>query len=158
MNKGALLARLLGKNENEINPQEVLHDYLNIMLAGEATLAQPLEEDYRGCWEDAFLLNGYENGKHSFLTGFVAMSIKRHGFKVSTEAHKDARIIDHVDGRNIIITGLLYNGENCIPDKTTSGDPVILGVTDPRAYLPREIQVILDDEFGYDRDIYDPHR
>lgn len=155
MDAGALL-KLFQKKEHEV--EEVIREYTNTMLFGELlTNDLSRDEDYQGAWEDAFLFSGYENGKFGFLTGFVALSIKRHGFKVYTSATPD-QLAFGLPSENVVIRRLVFNDQECIPDTDVSGNPVIIGVTDPRTYLPKEIQIILDDEFGYDRDIYDPHR
>ena len=154
MERGATLQRLFGE---EVTEEEFAREYINIVLAGEAISAEPQQENYGATWEEAFLFDGYENGKFFFLTGFVALSIKRHGFKVYTEAHLNTRFLQKPI-RNIIITRLVYEEQDCIPDRDAKGNPVVLGITNPRDYLPKKIQQILDDEFGYDRDVYDPHR
>ena len=148
------LARLLNISQERFNYNAFLRELHNWSLATDVTDSDAVPkqeegEDYRAEWEDAFLLSGFENGKYSFLTAFVALSIKRHGFTTATQRNPDA---------NAVITHLHFKGENVIPDKDAAGNPVIIGVTDPRTYLPKEIQIILDDEFGYDRDVYDPHR
>jgi hypothetical protein len=112
-----------------------------------------IEEDYVGRWEDAFLATGYENGKYSFLTNFVIMSIKRHGFV--TRYNRDPSVIDTGDQRNAYITELYFKEQSCIPDRDKKGDPVIVGYTDPRLYLPDVIIKLLDLEFGYDKELQD---
>jgi hypothetical protein len=113
----------------------------------------PVEEDYQGTWEDAFLANGYENGKYSFLTHYVILSIRRHGFSV--KFNRDPEFHSSKATQNAFITQLWYNGQNCFPTKDRKGDPVVVGVTDPRLYLPDIVIKLLDLEFGYDKDLLD---
>jgi len=113
----------------------------------------PMEEDYQGTWEDAFLANGYENGKYSFLTHYVILSIRRHGFAV--KYNRDPEFFSSKAAQNAFIKEMWYKEQNCFPEKDRKGDPVIVGITDPRLYLPDVIIKLLDLEFGYDRDLLD---
>lgn len=110
-------------------------------------------DDYVGTWEDAFLFTGYESGKYSFLTNIVCSVIARHGFDVKNMSHGMQHLAKPSIGNNNIICLLGWKGQNCIPDKDVKGDPVVIGVTDPRLYLPQPIQSILDLEFGYTKEL-----
>lgn len=114
---------------------------------------EDLEKDYVGKWEDAFLKNGYEFGKHSFLTNFVIMAIRRHGFVVKYNRDPEITPSDYDKNINAYITGLFWKEQTCIPDKDIKGNPVLLGVTDPRLYLPDVVIKLLDLEFGYDKEL-----
>lgn len=110
-------------------------------------------EDYVGTWEDAFLYQGYENGKYSFLTSIICSVIARHGFEVKSLNHGLQHLAKQSLGKNNIICRLGWKNQNCIPSTDLNGDPVVVGVTDPRLYLPKVIQNILDLEFGYTKEL-----
>lgn len=113
------------------------------------------DEDYVGTWEDAFLFDGYENGKYGFLTNAVSSVIARHGFEIRNLSH-NVSISNGV--KNNIICELKWKGQNCIPDRDLNGNPVVLGKTYPRLFLPKVIQDILDLEFGYDKELFGADR
>lgn len=115
----------------------------------EEASCQPHDIDYQGTWEDAFLYKGYENGKYRFLTGFFLQNIQELGFLFSSSYHNPTFRNDKI-GKNWIVCQLTYRGENCIPEKDRAGNKVVLGVTEPRLYLPAIVQKLLDIEFGYD--------
>lgn len=110
------------------------------------------ENDYVGIWEDAFIFKGFENGEHKFLTSAISNIMGRHGFVVLTTAHKSAYRRPDI-GNNEVIISLKWRGRECIPDRDVGGDPVIVGISDPRLYLPRIVQDLFDLEFGYDTEL-----
>lgn len=116
------------------------------------------DDDYVGTWEDAFLFNGYENGKYSFLTSIICSIIARHGFDVKNLSHGLQHLANPSLGNNNIICRLGWKGESCIPSTDINGDTVVLGLTDPRLYLPKVVQDILDLEFGYTKEVVGAER
>lgn len=111
--------------------------------------SQPHDINYQGIWEDAFLYNGYENGKYRFMTGFFLQNIQERGFLYNSSYHNKNAVNPKL-GNNWIVFAMWYNKENCIPEKDIKGDKVVLGVTNPRLYLPDVVIKLLDMEFGYD--------
>lgn len=107
--------------------------------------------DYHATWEDAFLFQGYENGEKSFLTALVCQNIDAHGFITTTTSHWPEKKNPKL-GKNEVIVRLQFKGQECIPSLDIQGKPVIIGKTNPRLYLPREVQKLLDSVFGYDLD------
>jgi len=109
----------------------------------------PEEDDYVGCWEDAFLYKGFEKGKYNFLTSAIAQTVQRHGFRCVCDYPPN---LSFWVKKNDIIKELWFSGKNVIPDTTVDGNKVAIGYTHPRKYLPPIVQKIFDDEFGYDKD------
>lgn len=134
---------------------KVLANVVNITNAAacySALMDENQQQDYVGRWEDAFLFAGYENGKHSFLTSIIANIIERHGFTALTTCHY-AQYAQPSIGGNEIIVFLHWKEENVIPPTDKNGNQVRVGITDPRLYLPRVVQSLLDLEFGYDKEL-----
>ena len=104
-------------------------------------------EDYVATWEEAFLFQGYSNGKMSFLTSSVMFQIDRHGFISTATFHWPEKKNPSL-GNNEIIVRLQYQDQECIPEKDKFGQDVIIGFTNPRYYLPDVVVKILDEEFG----------
>jgi len=104
-------------------------------------------EDFHATWEEAFLFQGFDNGKAAFLTSSVMYQIDRHGFVSTATFHWPEKRNPSL-GNNEIIVRLQYKGEDCIPEKDVRGNKVIQGLTNPREYLPNVIIKILDEEFG----------
>lgn len=104
-------------------------------------------EDFHATWEEAFLFRGFDNGKASFLTSSVMYQIDRHGF-VSTATFHWPEKRNASLGKNEIIVRLQYKGEECIPEIDKFGKRVVIGVTNPRYYLPDVVIKILDEEFN----------
>lgn len=116
---------------------------------------KPKEEvDYVGRWEDAFLYNGFENGKYRFLTPAILQRITRHGFLIQSSVHTKKNAIP--EGINYIIEKMHWKGISCIPEKDINGNTVNIGYTEPRLYLPDIIQKLFDQEFGYDKEVEKP--
>ena len=134
------------------NFQSILKSGLNMFaVAQTCTIDKVPDEDYEGHWEDAFLFTGFENGKYSFLTPMIVETLKRHGFDIEVSHQKN--LGELVSNRNVIITKFYWKGTNCIPDKDKKGDPVIIGVSEPRLYLPDIVIKLLDLEYGYDKEL-----
>jgi len=104
-------------------------------------------EDYIASWEDAFLFQGFDNGKYGFLTTQIMYHIDKYGF-VSTATYHWPEKKNPKLGSNEIIVRLQYKGEDCIGDVDKKGEKIILGVTEPRSYLPNEVIMLFDTEFG----------
>lgn len=134
------------------NFQNILKSGLNMFAVAQTCTADKIpDEDYEGKWEDAFLFTGFENGKYSFLTPMIVETLKRHGFDIEVSHQKD--LTELCKNRNVIITKFSWKGENCIPDRDRKGSPVIVGVTEPRLYLPDIVVKLLDLEYGYDKEL-----
>ncbi len=136
---------------------KVLANVVNITNAAACygyLMEENQQEDYVGRWEDAFLFSGYENGKHSLLTSIIANTIERHGFTALTTCHY-AQYAQPSIGGNDIIVFLHWKGENVMPSTDKNGNQVRIGITDPRLYLPKIVQDLLDLEFGYDKELFD---
>jgi hypothetical protein len=134
------------------NFSSLLKSGLNMFaVAATCTTEKTPDEDYEGKWEDAFLFSGFENGKYSFLTPMIVETLKRHGFDIEVSHQK--KLTELVSDRNVIITKFLWKGKTCIPEKDIKGDYVILGVTEPRLYLPDVVIKLLDLEYGYDKEL-----
>ena len=134
---------------------KVLANVVNITNAAVrygSLMEENQQQDYVGKWEDAFLFAGYENGKHSLLTSVIANIIERHGFTALTTCHYSQYAQPSI-GKNDIIVFLHWKGENVIPSTDKNGNQVRIGITDPRLYLPRIVQDLLDLEFGYDKEL-----
>jgi len=138
-----------------------LRHFLDFSYIGAGLLSLPKEErfreqeDYVGRWEDAFLFTGFENGKYDFLTVCISGIIARHGFHVQTISNGHSQYAQPEIGGNDVIIRLFWKGQNCIPSLDAKGDRVRIGITEPRLYLPDVIIKLLDDEFGYDKEIRD---
>lgn len=156
----------LGVSKSELNSTPHLFNKLqfhSVNLANASLMQEEAaEDDYQGRWEDAFLFSGFDKGKHSFLTSIIAEVISRHGFIAYTTNHRpwmrpppSPTPVKEEAKYNEIIVDLMWKDQHCIPDRTKSGDKVIIGVTEPRLYLPDVVCKLLDLEFGYDKEIYD---
>jgi len=104
-------------------------------------------EDFRASWEEAFLFQGFGNGKAAFLTTSVMYQIDRHGFISTATFHWPEKRNPSL-GNNEIIIRLQFNGQDCIPENDKFGKKVIQGLTNPRDYLPDIVIKILDEEYG----------
>jgi hypothetical protein len=122
-----------------------------INKALEEAAQQPHDIDYQGRWEDAFLYRGYENGKYKFLTGLFLQNIQEIGFSYSSSAHCP-EFENKKLGGNWVVVNLQYKNQPCVPDTDIYGNKVIVGVTEPRLYLPDIVCKVLDLEFGYDQE------
>lgn len=112
---------------------------------------KPGEElDYVGCWEDAFLYAGFENGKYNFLTSAIAQTVQRHGIHIECD-YPEIWFWQKREKNDIIVSLKIY-GKETIPEKTIHGEKVVKGITPPREYLPDVVQKLFDAEFGYDKD------
>jgi hypothetical protein len=120
-------------------------------VAQTCTLEKFPDVDYEGHWEDAFLFSGFEKGRYSFLTPMIAETLKRHGFDIETSHQK--KLSELIEDRNVVITKFFWKGKTCIPDTDIKGDPVIIGVSEPRLYLPDVVIKLLDLEYGYDKEL-----
>ena len=142
-------------NQHLLNPHsKIFRNAINLTVAGSYLDDINIEEDYHGTWEDSFLFQGYENGKHGFLTSLIANIIGRHGFVAYTTNHKPQYRCPNL-GKNDIIIALGWHGKNVIPEKDKNNNPVIVGVTEPRLYLPDVVTNLMDLEFGYDKENLD---
>ena len=138
-----------------MNPSsKIFRNAINLTVAGSFLDQIDLEQDYYGTWEDSFLFKGYENGKYGFLTSSVANIIGRHGFVAHTTNHRPQYKCPNL-GKNDVIIALGWAGENVIPERDKKGNPVVVGVTDPRLYLPDVVTNLMDLEFGYDKENLD---
>ena len=124
---------------------------ISINEALEEAARQPHDIHYQGRWEDDFLYQGYENGKYKFLTGLFLQNIQEIGFTYSSSVHPPEFKNDKL-GKNWIVVNLHYRNEPCVPDTDVAGNKVIVGVTEPRLYLPDIVCRVLDLEFGYDQE------
>jgi hypothetical protein len=124
---------------------------ISINEALEEAARQPHDIHYQGRWEDAFLYQGYENGKYKFLTGLFLQNIQEIGFTYSSSVHLP-EFKNNELGKNWIVVNLHYRNEPCVPDTDVAGNKVIVGVTEPRLYLPDIVCRVLDLEFGYDQE------
>lgn len=142
-------------NQNHIwNPQsKFFRNAINLAAYGAYDVNVTEDDDYVGTWEDSFLFTGYENGKYGFLTSCVANIIGRHDFEVYTTNHFPQYRQPSV-GANEIVVGLNWKGQGCIPNTDYNGNTVRVGITDPRLYLPKVVQNLLDLEFGYDKELF----
>mgnify|MGYP005989659239 CR=1 FL=1 len=145
-----------GFYEQSFFQNKVLANVVNITNAAAcygSLMDENQQQDYVGKWEDAFLFSGYENGKHSLLTSIIANAIERHGFTALTTCHYSQYRQPSI-GENDIIVFLHWKGENVIPSTDKNGNQVRIGITDPRLYLPKVVQSLLDLEFGYDKELF----
>lgn len=134
------------------NFQKIIKSGLNMFAVAQTCTADKIpDEDYEGRWEDAFLFSGFENGKYSFLTPMIAETLKRHGFDIETSHQRNLQEL--INPRNVIITKFHWKGKTCISEKDKKGDPVIVGLTEPRLYLPDIVIKLLDLEYGYDKEL-----
>lgn len=129
----------------------------NVVASMEVTNSENQVDNYVGVWEDAFLFDGFENGKYKFLSPAILQCMHRHalfGMGSWHIAFSEAYLVENSE-RNDVILELYWKGKSIIPDTDIRGNKVQIGVTNPRYYLPAEVISLFDKEFGYDDDSID---
>ncbi len=153
-----LQGEIRGKKIDQSKKEFIVNNFSKMLWEGlnTAFLTEELPDkdiDYVGRWEDAFLYNGFENGKYRFLTPAILQRITRHGFLIKCNYHDKKNLVSK--NTNYIIEEMHWKGISCIPEKDINGNTVNVGYTDPRLYLPDIIQKLFDEEFGYDKEVED---
>ena len=87
-------------------------------------------------WEDAFDKFGFGDGAYGGITFDIADVLEDNGYDVN---------VSNYGFHNAVIFSIKHNGQELMP----VDDPeVTIGYSDPRTYLPQEIQILLEDVFG----------